>query len=165
MLPLPAPVSCAGSSGRPSQRRSRSSSCAGVNNPRHVTLPPSIKIGEMSILLLSVEISFSGREEQGRRITETLPSHFAFMHSGNGLKSQFDIARPEQIGQPLVGLMQHILIAHHKMQQLQVLFQCFGMLGDIPGYCYELAVPLALDAGAHGHEPAAISVSRWMQPT
>jgi hypothetical protein len=39
------------------------------------------------------------------------------------------------------------------------------MLGDIPGYCYELAVPLALDAGAHGHEPAAISVSRWMQPT
>ena len=43
-------VSCAGSSGRRSQRRSRSSSCAGENNPRHVTLPPSIKIGEMSIL-------------------------------------------------------------------------------------------------------------------
>jgi hypothetical protein len=62
------------------------------------------------------------------------------MHSGNGLKSQFDTARPEQIGRPLVGLMQHILIAHHKMQQLQVLFQYFGML-DIPGYCYELAVP------------------------
>jgi hypothetical protein len=43
-------VSRAGSNGRVSKYRSKSSSCAGVNSPRHVTLPPSIKFGDSGIL-------------------------------------------------------------------------------------------------------------------